>query len=245
MPSTRGSARPTGATMSAPERATAPGRDHGVERFTRAERISHWVNAVLFGVTMVTAAMFRFGVGQSLVSDRALVRAVHVYAGLGILVAFVIGLLGRHGAALRADIGRLNRWSRDDRRWLRTFGGDPSVRLGKFNPGQKLNATFVAAAAVILAGTGSIMNWNRPFSTDLRTGADFVHGWFALGVTLAVLGHVVLAFRDQDALRSMTSGRISTEWVRRHRPAWSAEIGLADVEIEEAANTTETPTAHR
>jgi formate dehydrogenase subunit gamma len=206
---------------------TAPGTEgtghRRVLRFTRVERIAHWVNAGLFLVVMATGAMFRFGIGQSLVSDRALARAVHVYAGLGILVAFVVAMAGRWGRSLRLDVRRLGRWSRDDTRWLRTFGGDTKLRLGKFNPGQKLNATFIAAAAVILAGTGSIMFWNKNFSTDLRTGADFVHGWFALGVGLSVFGHVLMALRDRESLRGMTRGTVSVAWARHHRPAWRAD----------------------
>ena len=108
-------------------------------------------------------------------------------------------------------------------RWLRTFGGDRTVRLGKFNPGQKLNATFIGASAVILAATGSIMKWNQPFSTDLRTGADFVHGWFALFVGISVFGHIVMALRDREALAGMVGGTVSSTWARDHRPAWFAE----------------------
>jgi len=193
-------------------------------RFTRAERVTHWVNAVLFGVCIATGAMFRFGIGQSLITDRGLARNIHVIAGFGVLVAFVVGLLGRYGAALRRDVSRLNRWSRDDLRWVRSFGGDATVRLGKFNPGQKLNATFLAAAAVVLAMTGSIMKWNQPFSTDLRTGADFVHGWFALFVGISVAGHIVMALRDREALQGMVGGTVSADWARHHRPAWYADV---------------------
>ena len=197
--------------------------DARVARFTRAERITHWLNAGLFFVCIATGAMFRFGIGQSLITDRGLARNIHVIAGLGVLVAFAVAIVGRWGAALRRDLGRFNRWSRDDVRWLRSFGGDRSVRLGKFNPGQKLNATFIGAAAVILAATGSIMKWNQPFSTDLRTGADFVHGWFALFVGLSVFGHIVMALRDREALRGMVGGTVSAAWARHHRPAWLAE----------------------
>jgi formate dehydrogenase subunit gamma len=199
-----------------------------VPRFSRAERITHWVNAALWFVCIATGAMFRFGVGQSLISDRGLARNVHVIAGLGILVAFLVAIVGRWGGALRRDLGRFNRWSRDDVRWLRTFGGDRKVRLGKFNPGQKLNATFIGAAAVVLAATGSIMKWNQPFSTDLRTGADFVHGWFALFVGISVFGHIVMALRDREALAGMVGGTVSNTWARSHRPAWFAETRGAE-----------------
>ena len=194
-----------------------------VARFTGVERIAHWVNALLFIVAMSTGAMFYFGWGQSLISDRELVRAIHVYSGLAIVVAFGIAVVPRWGRSLRADARRINRWSRDDVRWLKTFGQDRKVRLGKFNPGQKLNATFVAAAALILAGTGSIMYWNQSFSTDIRTGADFVHQWFGVLIWITVFGHVVLAFRDFESLRGMTTGTVSATWAEHHRPAWYAE----------------------
>lgn len=206
-----------GATMNRPE-ATAR-----VARFTTVERIAHWVNAFLFTITMATGAMFYFGIGQSLISDRALVRGVHVYSGLGILVAFSVAMFPRWGSSLRRDMSRINRWSRDDVRWLKTLGKDQKVRLGKFNPGQKLNAVFVGAAALILAGTGSIMYWNQSFSTDIRTGADFVHQWFGWLIWITVFGHIVLAFRDFESLRGMTLGTVSTAWAKQHRPAWYSE----------------------
>jgi len=224
--------------MSAPE-TTASGTAPRARlaRFSRAERVTHWVNALLWGVCIATGAMFRFGIGQSVLTDRLLWRNVHVIAGLGIVVAFLVGVLGRWGGALRRDLSRFNRWSRDDVRWLRTFGTDASVRLGKFNPGQKLNATFIGAAALILAATGSIMKWNQSFSTDLRTGADFVHGWFALFAGIAVLGHIVMALRDTEALRGMVGGTVSAEWARHHRPAWFGEV-RGSAAPDDAAGTT-------
>lgn len=206
--------------MPAPEPAGAA----RIVRFTRAERVTHWVNAVLWFGAILTAGYFKFGWGQSLVPDRQLVRNVHVILGLGIVAAFLFGVVGRRGAALRADLRRWNRWSPDDLRWLRSRGGDRAVQLGKFNPGQKLNAVFVGATAVILAATGSIMRWNEPFSADLRTGADFVHGWFAFLVGLAIAGHLVLAFRDREALSGMAYGTVSLEWARRHSPRWAREV---------------------
>jgi formate dehydrogenase subunit gamma len=224
--------------MSAPDAAASTTR---VPRFTRAERITHWVNATLWFVCIATGAMFRFGIGQSLITDRGLARNIHVIAGLGILAAFLVAVVGRWGAALRRDLGRFNRFSRDDARWLRTFGSDRRVRLGKFNPGQKLNATFIGAAAVVLAATGSIMKWNQPFTTDIRTGADFVHGWFALFVGISVFGHIVLALRDREALSGMIGGSVSSTWAKEHRPAWYAETGATTAEAEPA--TTGGPTA--
>jgi formate dehydrogenase subunit gamma len=71
-----------------------------------------------------------------------------------------------------------------------------------------------------MLGTGIIMKWFEPFPLSWRTGATFVHDWVALGIWLAVAGHVLFALRDPDALGSMRRGRISARWARSQRPRW-------------------------
>jgi formate dehydrogenase subunit gamma len=201
--------------------AQTPARDAPeIARFDRTQRIVHWTTATCVLVLIVTGLCLYAGPLSTLVGRRHLLRTVHVVAGIATFVPFLAGIVGRHGAALRADVMRINRWTRDDAYWLRRR---PS-RLGKFNPGQKLNATFLAAALVVMLVTGVIMNWFSLFALDTRTGATFVHDWFALGVGLAVLGHVWLALHDRDALHGMTHGTVTEGWARRHRPRWWAEL---------------------
>jgi formate dehydrogenase subunit gamma len=193
-------------------------------RFDRTERILHWVNAALAGILLLTGAVLYLGELSALVGRRELVRDLHVAAGLALPVPLLLALPRRRGARLRADLGALNRFGPDDGRWLRSRGRDPSVRLGKFNPGQKLNAAFVAGAGAVLLGTGLVMRFFAPFPLEWRTGATFVHDWTAFGLGLAVAGHVWLAFADPDALRSMVTGRVPAAWARRHRPRWYEEV---------------------
>src|SRR5262249_59654853 len=63
-----------------------------------------------------------------------------------------------------------------------------------------------------------------PFSNDLRTGATFVHDWFAFGIWVAVLGHIFFAIRDPIALGGMTRGGVTPYWARTERPAWYREL---------------------
>ncbi|HEU5306884.1 MAG TPA: cytochrome b/b6 domain-containing protein [Acidimicrobiia bacterium] len=192
-------------------------------RFDRVERTVHWVNATLFGTLMLTGAALYAGPISTLVGNRELVRTIHVYSGLLLPIPLLIGVLGRHGKRLRTDVGRLNRWTRDDRRWFRRRHRG-AVQLGKFNPGQKLNAAFIAGAAIVMLGTGSIMKWFSLFPLDWRTGATFAHDWFALGIWVAVLGHIGFALSDGDALESMLNGSVPAAWARKKAPLWYEEL---------------------
>jgi formate dehydrogenase subunit gamma len=210
---------------------TLPPETGSVTRFDAVERALHWVNAGLFAVLIVTGAALYVPALASLVGRRPLVAAVHLYCGLALPVPVAASVLGPWGAALRADLRRLNRWNDHDRRWLRLAlapravrqEGSADLRLGKFNAGQKLNAAFVAGAATVMLGTGVIMRWYGWWPLSWRTGATFVHDWLAVAVAAVIAGHVAFAVSQPAALRSMVTGRVSRRWARRHAPAWLDE----------------------
>ena len=198
-------------------------RDSRVPRFDRTERIVHWCNATLFLTLVFTGASLYVGPLSTIVAHRLIVKTIHVYSGLLLPIPILVGIALRSGAQLRADLHRLNRWMRDDRMWW-TARGRIQARLGKFNPGQKLNAAFIGAAIVVMLGTGSIMRWFKPFPDSWRTGATFVHDWFALTLFVVITGHILLALNDPDSLRGMVFGWVPERWARTHRPRWYAEV---------------------
>ena len=57
-----------------------------------------------------------------------------------------------------------------------------------------------------------------------RTGATFVHDWFALAVGLLILGHLYYASKDAESRRGMLSGRVSASWARTEHAAWADEV---------------------
>jgi len=204
-------------------------------RFDRAERALHWANAVLFGLLLATAALLYVGQLAALVGRRDLVRQVHVVSGLLLPVPLILALVGPWRRGLLADLRAFNRFDGDDIRWLRSRGRNRSVRLHKFNPGQKLNAAFVAGSIGVMLATGSIMFWFGPFPLAWRTGATFVHDWTAIAIGLVVAGHIWMAVGDSDSLRAMVRGWVPAWWAQTHRPRWYTEItGLpASVEDDE------------
>jgi len=203
-------------------------------RFDRLERVVHWCNATLFLILLATGASLYVPQLSTMVAHGHLVRTIHLYAGLLLPVPLVLGLLLPGGRQLRRDLSRINRWTADDRRWW-SRKTRATAQLGKFNPGQKLNAVFVGAAIVLMLGTGSIMNWNKPFPDSIRTGATFVHDWTFVTLFFVIVGHILFALADTDSLRSMVRGWVPEQWARRERPRWWAEI-VAERAASDGAN---------
>lgn len=208
-------------------RSDVPARAR-LARFTRAERILHWVNGTLFGVLILTGAVLYVGALSALVGRREVIRLMHVTAGLALPVPLILTrFVGPWKSGFKADVRELSRFDEDDRRWLRSLGRNKTVRMGKFHPGQKLNAAFTLGAIAVMFMTGSVMHWFRYFPLDWRTGATFAHDWFALAIFVVIVGHIRMAYSDRVALRGMTQGWVPRAWARHHRPKWyEAMTGL-------------------
>ena len=193
-----------------------------VRRFGRTERVVHWALAALMLICVLTAVILYNGALAIRVGHRQVIELIHVYCGFALPVPILLGLLSR---AYRADLGRLNRFAPSDWRWLRSRRRrDGTIRVGKFNAGQKLNAALTAGAILVLLGTGTLMYFIGLVRLSWRTGATFAHDWFALALGLLILGHIYYAIKDPEARRGMRTGRVSTGWAREQHAAWADEL---------------------
>ena len=198
-------------------------RDVMVARFSRAQRLVHRTTGLLMGACLVTAFALYYGPVSLAVGHRHTVELVHVWAGYALPVPILLGLVS---AAYRSDLGVLNRFTPEDWRWLRSRNRrDGSFAVGKFNAGQKLNASLTAGSIVVLLGTGTLMFFTGLVRLSWRTGATFVHDWFALGLGLLVLGHIFYAVSDPEAREGMRTGRVPRRWAEKEHPAW---VGAED-----------------
>ncbi|HEV7655406.1 MAG TPA: cytochrome b/b6 domain-containing protein [Mycobacteriales bacterium] len=194
-------------------------------RFAPSSRAVHRATAVLGVVCLATAAALYLEPIAELVGRRNVVVDIHVWSGLALPVPALLGVLAR---ATRADFVLLNRFTRTDRDWLRLRNRRTAgLPVGKFNAGQKLNASLSAGGGLVLLGTGLIMAYGRRSPLNLRIGATFVHDWTAFAFLLLVLGHVWFASHDEDARRGMRTGLVPAGWALREHPAWAAEAGAA------------------
>jgi len=213
------SRHPTSSGEPAP--GPGPTRSGTLLRFTFAERWVHRCTAVLLGLCLLTAAMLYVGPLSELVGRRTVVRAVHVYAGIALPVPVIVGYLSR---AFRQDVRRMNRFAPSDWAWLRDRQRrNGRLPVGKFNAGQKLNASFTIGAILVMLGTGLLMRYGHAWPLSLRTGATLVHDWLAYGVAAVALGHLWMAQRDPVARQGMRTGSVPLEWARREHPGWAAE----------------------
>jgi formate dehydrogenase subunit gamma len=197
-------------------------------RFTRPVRWVHGITGVLLIICILTAAVLYNGSIAVLVGNRYVVEQIHVWCGFALPVPLIIGLFSR---SYRADLGRLNRFSKHDWHWLRSRKRrDGEIPVGKFNAGQKLNAAVSAGAIGVLLASGIVMYFTHLTRLSWRSGATFIHDWFALGLGLLVVGHVLYALSDPVALRSMRTGRVPLRWARREHADWADEMAGTTVE---------------
>jgi formate dehydrogenase subunit gamma len=205
--------------MSAPEAGPPP---HTVPRFGLVSRWVHGSTGALMIVCILTAAVLYNGSIAVIVGHRYLVEQIHVYSGLALPVPLVVGLAGR---SYRDDARRLDHFTSRDWAWLRSKDRrDGTIEVGKFNSGQKLNASLSTGSIAVLLLSGVVMYATRLTPLAWRSGATFVHDWFALAVGLLVVGHIAMALRDPDAMTGIRTGRVPLGWARRQHAAWAREI---------------------
>jgi formate dehydrogenase subunit gamma len=196
-----------------------------VSRFSRAERMIHRTTAILMTICILTAAVLYNGWIAVIVGHRYLVEQIHVYCGFALPVPMLLGILS---FAYRADLRRLGRFTSADRRWLFTrTRRDGTITVGKFNAGQKLNASLACGSILVLLGTGVLMYFVGLAPLPWRSGASFVHDWFSLALGLLVVGHVIFALKDPEARRGMRTGSVPRWWVRAEHTGWLHELDTA------------------
>jgi formate dehydrogenase subunit gamma len=178
-------------------------------------------------VCIATAAILYNGSLAVLFGDRYLVEQIHVWCGFAVPVPLIVGLVSR---TYRLDLRRLNRFTSLDWKWLRSRRRrDGVIPVGKFNAGQKLNAALSLGAIGVLLASGTVMYFTNVFRLSWRSGAIFLHDWFALALGLLVVGHILYALRDRDAMRSMRTGRVPLHWARREHGEWADELAGVDL----------------
>jgi formate dehydrogenase subunit gamma len=190
-----------------------------VTRFSRTERLLHWVHASAFFVLLGSGLVLYVPRLSIWVGRRPEVKAVHVWTAVSWVgaLALVIALGDRRG--LRRTLRELDLFDDDDLGWLRRRRRPQ----GRFNAGQKLNAAVTAAFALLFAVSGALL-WLGERDTRFRlAGTVRLHDALTYGSIVLVAGHLYLALiypATRHALRGITRGEVREEWAREHHAKW-------------------------
>ena len=193
-----------------------------VRRFSRVERLLHWVNALGFFFLLATGLILYLPSLSVLVARRQLIQSLHFWAGVGWLgaLALVLVLGGRRlladGAGARVASTATTCAGCAAAR-LRRAGSTPDRRSTPRSPPPSRSCS---ASPACCSGSASRTRGFRFASTViLHDGLMYV--------SLALLvGHLYLALihpATRHALRGMTLGTVSEEWARRHHGKWKPE----------------------
>lgn len=195
-----------------------------IERFSTRQRVLHWiVTASFFTLLLSGVGLFSrlfngyfnlFGGGQNAIF-------VHKIAGVIFFFSSVYMYLDH-----RKEISTFDD---NDKEWFRQFGGYLSrarhhFHIGRYNPGQKLFALFIAFATIVLGGTGVIIWSPTVFARGIVQFALMLHGLMFVASLMFMVLHIYLAtIGNPGTIQAMLYGDVRKEWAKHHHPRWYGE----------------------
>jgi formate dehydrogenase subunit gamma len=193
-----------------------------VNRFSRTERVLHWVNALGFFTLLVSGLVLYLPSLSVLVARRPLVKDIHFWSGIGWICALVAVVVAGNRRRLLETAPELDLFDADDLRFL-TGRHAPQ---GRFNAGQKVNAMLTAAFTVLFFASGLLL-WLGERDTRFRFASTVILHDGLMYVSLGLLvGHLYLAMihpATRHALRGITVGTVREDWAARHHAKWKPQ----------------------
>ncbi len=195
-----------------------------LERFSLAERCTHWLVAASFVYSALTGLSLwspRLYWLAALFGGGSTVARWHPWAG--VIFAAVFSLLfraWRRQMLLDAD-DRL--WLRHGRRFI-AHEESGLLESGRFNAGQKALFWVQAASGLTLLASGVVLWWPESMPRLLRLAAVLLHPAAAVVSISGLIVHIYMGTAAvPGALRSMTRGWVSARWALLHHARWYRE----------------------
>jgi len=194
-----------------------------VRRFTRAERLLHWVNALGFFLLLGSGLILYLPSLSVLVQRRPLIKDIHFWGGIGWMTSLVLVIALTDPRGFLRTFREVDGFDADDLRWLR--GRRPAPQ-GRFNAGQKVNTALTGAFIVLFFASGMIL-WLGERDTRFRFASTVVlHDGLMFAALALLVGHLYLALihpATRHALRGMTLGTVREDWASTHHAKWKPQ----------------------
>jgi formate dehydrogenase gamma subunit len=187
-----------------------------VQRFGATERRLHTVHAIAFSVLLATGFALYLPFVAQILSDRPLMKAIHLVAAVGWMTALAVVLVLGDRAALRRTRREIERFDDDDLLFLRRR----TAAAGRFNGGQKAHAILEAGLSLLFVVSGALL-WLGERQTDLRLpGTIALHDAATLLLAVLVAGHIVKATSQPGALEGIRRGTVTARYAAEHHVKW-------------------------
>jgi formate dehydrogenase subunit gamma len=194
-----------------------------VTRFSWTERTLHWVNALGFLYLLITGLILYLPSLSVLIGRRPLIKDLHFWGGVGWIASLALVVTAGDSRGILRTARELDGFSAQDVNWL--LRRRPALQ-GRFNAGQKLNASLTAAFTLLFLVSGLLL-WLGERDTRFRFSSTVVLHDGLMYVALALLvGHLYLGLihpATRHALRGMTLGTVREDWAGEHHPRWKPQ----------------------
>ncbi|HCE66418.1 MAG TPA: formate dehydrogenase subunit gamma [Geobacter sp.] len=196
-----------------------------IERFSTSERVLHWIVTASFFTLLLTglglySTLFNgyftlFGGGRNAI-------LIHKISGVLFFMSSLYMFFNH-----QKDVSSFDQ---DDKQWVTERGGYLSrnashFNIGKYNPGQKLFAIFIAAATLVLGVTGLFIWAPTMFPRWIVQLSLMTHGLMFVCSIMFVVVHVYLAtIGNPGTIEAMLYGNVRSLWARKHHPKWYREV---------------------
>lgn len=208
-----------------------------VVRHNLKERLTHWLLVLCFLMVALSGLSFffpDFSWLSEVLGTRELARIVHPFAGIVMIIAFII---------VAAHYWRDNLIEKGDWKWLVNVvqvlkGNEHKVAdVGHYNMGQKLLFWTLILALAILLCTGVII-WRPYFASNFSIPviriALLLHAVSAIALILGIMVHIYMAIWVRGSIRGMTEGWVTARWAKKHHPRWYRDEILPELEKDKA-----------
>lgn len=211
--------------------------DHNrILRFSKGERISHWVHAIAFFILLFTGlgvlSTF-FQPAMAIVGGIQVARLIH--RGVAVVFVVVVALMffvgnpRYHWEWLRSVF----KFTKEDLQHVTAFpkeffGGHGTYPpQDKYNGGEKINSMITIFGSVFITLSGIVLWFAPSFPPGLVRWAYPVHDLSMIMMTAAVIGHMYLGLLHPDSNPSITgmiNGYVPIKFARSHHAKWYARV---------------------
>ncbi|GBC88028.1 Formate dehydrogenase, nitrate-inducible, cytochrome b556(Fdn) subunit [bacterium HR13] len=196
-----------------------------IERFSRFDRVVHWVVAITFIYLFLSGLGIyspKFAWLLPVLGGPDFARWLHPWAGLVFSVGVLLMFL---------------KWSKDflltsdDTAWLKNVkhyikGEEEKLpEVGKYNAGQKVFGWLVFVGCLVFLITGILMWFPGNFPITLTRVSIVLHDLAFILVGAGFIVHVYMGTVGvPGSLSGMITGKVSALWAMRHHPKWFREV---------------------